>query len=262
MNDVIYDTSTVVIAIVLFALIVAAMEVGRILGKRQADRLDKQTHASAVAAQGAVLGLLALLLGFTFSLALSHFDARTAAVVDEANAIGTAWLRTDLLPEPERTEARDLMKQYVEVRVKASVIPLEHETDREDLVRHAQDIGARIWDVAARGALVGGEVPLSFGEAFNDVLDSLGSRDAAVRHHISQTVMLALFVTFLAMGFVLGYCNGAGRARLTPPIFVSVAMTVLTVFLILDLDRPRRGLITVDQTPLFNVAEQIGVPRP
>ncbi len=98
-----------------------------------------------MAAQGAVLGLLALLLGFTFSLALSHFDARTAAVVDEANAIGTAWLRTDLLPEPERTEARDLMKQYVAVRVKASVIPLEHETDREDLVRQAQDIGARIW---------------------------------------------------------------------------------------------------------------------
>jgi hypothetical protein len=261
-QDILYDTSIPVIAIGLLALIVAAMELGRYIGRRHADHVDEVSHAGAVAAQGAVLGLLALLLGFTFSLALGHYDARTTAVVDEANAIGTAWLRTDLLPEPARSEARDLMQQYVAARVKASVVSLENSDVRDALVQEADDIGTRIWALAAQAAVTGGEVPLSFGEAFNDVLDGLGRRDAAVRHHISPIVLLALFGTFLAMGFVLGYCAGAVRARMTPPVYVSVGMTVMTVFLILDLDRPRRGLIEVDQTPLFEVAEMMAVQRP
>ena len=95
-----YDIATLWIVLGLMAGMFGAMYLGRRIGKRRPSRDEAET-GQITATQASLLGILGLLLGFTFSVALSRHDARSAAVVAEANAIGTAWLRSDLLPNPD-----------------------------------------------------------------------------------------------------------------------------------------------------------------
>jgi hypothetical protein len=128
----------------------AALELGYRLGRPQAlttsDAL--RTHINSV--QASLLGLLALIIGFTFAVALQHYDARSVAVVTEANAIGTAWLRTALVAEPERGELRTLLRRYVDTRVDEG-----HETLSQGAARNASlgagsELQDALWQTVAR----------------------------------------------------------------------------------------------------------------
>jgi len=112
--------SFLTIILVGLAVILLASEIGRWLGARTEDR--DSSNVSTL--EGAVFGLLALMLGFTFAMALSRFEARRDAVLNEANAIGTTALRARLLPEPERKEVLQLLKQYVKIRLEITQRPV------------------------------------------------------------------------------------------------------------------------------------------
>ena len=92
-------------------------EPGFRLGRRKRPAVDEDARSQIITIQGAMLGLLALLLGFTFSMAMSRFEVRKQQILDESNAIGTTYLRAQLMPEPQRKEVSDLLRQYVEVRL-------------------------------------------------------------------------------------------------------------------------------------------------
>ena len=92
-------------------------EVGFRLGRWKRPKVDEDARSQIITIQGAMLGLLALLLGFTFSMAMSRFEVRKQQVLDESNAIGTTYLRAQLMPEPPRKEVSDLLRRYVEVRL-------------------------------------------------------------------------------------------------------------------------------------------------
>jgi hypothetical protein len=129
MKEFMYDIDVGVIAGILFVSTVAALEVGYRVGIRIKERTDEPSRAHIHLTETATLSLLALLLAFTFSLSLQRYDSRSDQVVDEANAIGTAYLRIDLLPPSLRDEVRGLMREYVNQRVKSSTIATSRESE-------------------------------------------------------------------------------------------------------------------------------------
>jgi hypothetical protein len=238
----------------------AALELGYRLGRPQAlttsDAL--RTHINSV--QASLLGLLALIIGFTFAVALQHYDARSVAVVTEANAIGTAWLRTALVAEPERGELRTLLRRYVDTRVDEG-----HETLSQGAARNASlgagsELQDALWQTVAR-VVAKDQSPVTAGlfvAALNDSIDAFGDRNAHLSRHVPEVVLWILFATFGVTAGVLGYSAGIAAHR--PPLasMLLVALIVLVTYLIIDLDRPRRGLIQVSQAPMLELRAGMG----
>jgi len=225
-------------------LVLVAVEGGFRLGRyKSVHAPDKEAPLAAMVA--ASLGLVGLLLAFTFGLATSRFDARRQAFLEEVNAIGTAYLRAQFLPEPDRTNVRDLLHQYVDVRV---------EGVRSGAIRAAiqqsEALHGQMW---AHAVAAFGKNPRSvaiglFVQSLNEVLDHHTERVVAgLRSRIPTVIWIVLYGT-TALGMVLfGYHLGLNdrRRSIVVPAFALVFAVVL--LLIADLDRPREGLITVNQ---------------
>jgi putative Mn2+ efflux pump MntP len=137
MKEVMYDQNSLVIAGILFVSMALAIEVGYRIGRRAQTFVSDSSKAHVNAIQASLLGVLALLLGFTFSLSLQRFDSRSVEVVEESNAIGTAYLRAQLLPPSIRSEVQKLLQSYLNLRVQAGAITLSNEAEREVLLTKA-----------------------------------------------------------------------------------------------------------------------------
>lgn len=252
-QDVMYDVPSLWIVVTLLGGMFLAMYGGRRVGKTRPPRGESET-GQITATQASLLGILGLLLGFTFSVALGRHDARSAAVVAEANAIGTAWLRTDYLEDAGPVKAA--MLDYARLRVAASTIPVTEEAARADLIAAAEAAFAELWAVAAETTR---DRPtpatVAFSNALNDVIDELSARDAAIDRHVPEIVLIMLYATFLLSGALLGYGSGVGRTRIAATALVMPVLIVALVYVIIDLDRPRRGLILVDQSPIIAVLD-------
>ncbi|MGI1663926.1 hypothetical protein ACRDNQ_16930 [Palleronia sp. KMU-117] len=253
-----YDLPSGLIAAVLMISMIAAMYGGLSVGRVARKKRDEEAKSQTLTVQGSLLGILGLLLGFTFSVSLSRYDMRSQAVVDEANAIGTAWLRTDLLADEPRAEARALLHRYAIVRSEAGRVPASEEDRRLILVNAAEEIFEKLWVLAAQEARSErGPVALAFVTSLNDMSDALLSRNAAIERHVPEVVLFTLYGTFIVVGAVLGLGSAQGGLRPGPPVYAMIALIVVLVFLIIDLDRPRRGLIEVDQSPLLTLAAEM-----
>ena len=264
MNELMYDQSSVLIASVLFASMVIAVELGYRIGRSAQASATESSRAQINAVQASLLGVLALLLGFTFSLSLQRFDSRSEAVVDEANAIGTAYLRTHLLTPAVRSQAQELLRHYVELRVQASGVALSSESERDALLANTGDVLAALWR-NARQAVIEDPSPVTSGlyvQSLNELIDSLGRRDAALSRHVPEVVLFLLFGTFLMAGSVVGYASGVGGHRAAFVTYIMIALIVLLVFIIIDLDRPRRGLIEVSQKSLIELRRSVLAEQP
>ncbi|WP_376873253.1 hypothetical protein [Albirhodobacter sp. R86504] len=184
-------------------------------------------------------------------------------MVNEANAIGTAWLRSDLIGDERRDAAKALLQRYVAIRAEASTISAAETQARGALIEEANDVFAELWQVAvAEARAASNPVTMSFAASLNDMTDALASRDAAINRHVPELVLILLFGTFILLGGVVGYSSGISRIRPGVPVYAMMLLIVVLVFLIIDLDRPRRGLIEVDQTNLSSLNESIAQWRP
>jgi hypothetical protein len=260
MGELLYDVDSPLIAAVLLVAMLAAVEGGHRLGRRLDPARGAAQKEHIVGIQGATLGILALLLGFTFSLALQRFDGRSEAVVAEANAIGTAALRAQLLPTAPREETQALLRRYVDLRVAAGHLSMADHAAREALLAQAVRLQADLWDQAKRAldrdpAAHAGAL---FAASVNELIDSFGRRDAALRRHVPEVVLLLLFATFLMAGATVGYAAGVAGHRPSAASHLLVVLIVVLVFIVLDLDRPRRGLIQVSQKSLVDL--RAGLP--
>jgi len=242
--------------IVAFLLIVAlaVMEIGFRLGhpSRHAHDDDSKGHVNATAAT--TLGIVGLLMAFTFSLALQRFDSRSDAVVDEANAIATAYLRAQLLPVPLRADVMKQLRAYLDLRVKADAVsPVDPEW--RGLLDQAARVQSSLW-VGARRAAELEPNPVTSGlfiQSLNELIDSFGRREAALNRRVPDLVLYLLFATFVLSGLIVGFAAGVGGRR---PSWVTIGMVVLmgaVIYVVLDLDRPRRGLIKVNETNLLEL---------
>ena len=189
--------------------------------------------------------VLALLLGFTFSMALDRYDERRQLVVQEANDIGTAWLRAGLMPAPQGPALQAALADYARVRVTS---PLPSETAK---LARAAALRNRVWALTATAqATLDGPRAVSLVSAVNAVLDTGTQREKAVAARVPGEVML-LLVSFAAVAcFLLGYVLDAHGHRHRFASGILFLIMALTIMLILDLDRPVDGAIVVDQSAM------------
>ncbi|KIN63695.1 hypothetical protein Z946_2568 [Sulfitobacter noctilucicola] len=257
-----YDIPSPLISLCLLGLMMLAMWLGYRIGFRRQHSETEQTRAQTIAVQGSLLGLLALLLGFTFSISLSRHDARSTSVVAEANAIGTAWLRLDFLEGASKTQAKVALLKYTRLRVEAGKLSADQHRERALYTTNAEAAFADVWSLAATNARdPGGPVAVSLTNALNDMIDALASRNAALDRHVPEIVLIMLFVTFILSGAMLGFSAGGNGSKPATPVYLMLTLIVVLVFLIVDLDRPRRGIIEVDQSPMQNLLTSFQAPQ-
>lgn len=239
----------VLIGLVFLVLLLAAVEAGY-RGCRWIGPRGKTAAGGQEFLLSAVLGLLALLLGFTFSLSLNRYEARRDLVVREANAIGTTWLRSQLLLEPDRTRIGGLLRRYADARIAwseadgpAGSLTATHALQDALWTATGQMVRSEPSRVLSRGVM----------EAMNESFDMQGARAAARGARVPAEV-LAILVLYAALSMVmLGYIlaiNGHPHRVATGLLLV---LLTLALVVILDLDRPRSGAIEVSQQPLLDL---------
>lgn len=193
--------------------------------------------------EGSLLGLLALMLSFTFSMSSGRHDKRIDIIIQEANNIGTAVLRADLYPDSLRIPLRQELKKYLEARINFYEVgsDLKKVSVAND---SAVAIQNRIWAIAAKAGQDKEHLhrTAQMIPALNDMIDIVTTRNAALIAKVPDLIIYLLFLLSLTSSFILGYSGGAKNDWL-----VSISFTImisLAVFMILDLDRPRTGIIT------------------
>ena len=258
-----YSVDEWLIALVMLALLLLATEGGFRAGRKVRSGLDEGAKAQVGTIAGAVLGLLALLLGFTFSMALSRFDLRKQLVLEESNAIGTAHLRSRLLPEPVRTETAGLLRSYVDARLDFFRAGIDKERLREAHDKTEQ-LQTQLWSqVAAAVAKDDRETTTGyFITSLNEVIDLHGARRAAMENHVPEGVLLLLFAIALVAAVALGYGCGLGGCRHFLSTTMTFVLIVMVVTVIIDLDRPRRGLILVSQESMIRLRDDLSHAAP
>jgi hypothetical protein len=233
------------------AAVLSSIEAGFRFGRYRRHRYDDEKEGPVGAIVAATLGLLAFVLAFTFGLAASRFDARRTVVVNEANAIGTTWLRAGLLPDKRAERIRPLLREYV-----ASRLAAPSTGDLQPAVQRADELHRALW---AEAESVGQQYPDSivvglFIEALNETIDIHATRLLAVTQgRIPAPLWAALvMVTVLTMCGV-GYFCGLSRSRRSPEVLVLALCFSAILVLVADLDRPREGLIQVSQQAMFDL---------
>lgn len=239
-------------------VVLLAIEIGWRLGNRQHLADPEQKGSSLGAAVGATLGLLAFLLAFTFGMAANRYDSRKLLVLDEANAIGTVYLRADFLPEPQRSDFRETLRIYTTLRVRGVTQIMTPEIRAETATLHR-----RLWDTGISAIdQVEPALMASFVQSLNELIDLDESRVTAGRNRIPDTIWFVLYsVTILSMA-AMGYQFGLNGERNWAVILLLTLGFTAVLVLIADLDRPQAGIITVSQQSLLDVIDAIGTPTP
>ena len=196
--------------------------------------------------EGSMLGAMALLLGFTFSIAISKFETRRQITVEEANDIGTALLRCDMYPDSVRNPLRADFKEYIETRIAYYAVGDDEEKIKQELVK-AGGISDRIWKRVALQAQNRENIAITaqMVPAVNAMIDIVTTRDTSRISRVPRLVLFVLLALVLISSFVLGSdYNGKKRNKIL--IFCYALAMTLTLDLITELDRPREGLINLN----------------
>jgi hypothetical protein len=241
------------IFVISLVLILTASEIGRELGARHGG-----TNENISTLEAAILGLLALMIGFTFSMALSLFESRRDAVLNEANAIGTTALRARLLPASHNTEALKVLREYVQIRLDiTSRVPTSAELDAA--IARSNALQEALWQQAKAVAAVDqGMVPTGlFIQTLNEMIDNQEKRLTALRNRVPNIVLLGLYGVAVVASAFAGYASGLQSRRSRLPVYLMGLLVCAVILLIQDLDRPAAGFITVSQQPMIDTANAI-----
>ena len=257
----IFGNELVVSVLVIF-LMLAFAEIGFRLGLRLHVANDVARKGQIGGIQAAVLGLLGLLLGFTFAMAVERYDTRRGLVVHEANAIGTTYLRGSLLPEAHEASVKDLLRRYVDVRLRYWPL-VDDPAKLAEGERLISDMQAELWkhaDEAAKEAP--NDITATFIEALNETFDNDAKRIAAMRAGIPGGVWLLLVIIAAFGCATTSYAAGAEGARSKlGSVFLPLLITVVIV-LIFDISHSRAGLIRIGQQSLVDLQQSIQAKQP
>lgn len=234
---------------------IAALEAGYRYGRWRHTWAPDEKESPVGAMVASILGLLAIMLAFTFNLAASRFDARRQGVLEEANAIGTTALRAQVLPEPQRSEIQELLREYVDVRVQSVDF-----THINSMLARSEELHAELW---SRAASVGRENPQSitiglFLQSLNEVIDLHAKRVfMGLRSRLPISVWIALFALIVVAMFSVGYQAGLAVTRRSPVELLLALSFAVVLFLIVDLDRAHEGFLRVDQHALTDLQQSL-----
>jgi hypothetical protein len=253
------DSLPVAGVFIAFAIVtMLCYEGGFRLGRWWQERTPGEQEGPTGMLVGSILALLAFLLAVTMGMASDRFDARRGIVLDEANAIGTTYLRAGYLPEPASSQIRELLRQYAPLRVVV--------TDNVDVaadIQRSQEILNQAWAIAEGVAKTTdqGDLVSLFLDSLNETIDLHETRiTAGIYARVPETVVLLLVVgSALSLGMV-GYSAGLTQRRSLLSAVVLVIALGAVITIVVDLDRPREGFIQVSQQPLLDLQQQIGPP--
>ncbi|MBI5549171.1 MAG: DUF4239 domain-containing protein [Deltaproteobacteria bacterium] len=236
-----------VAAVLLFFGMLAAMEVGYRLGRRHAGLQGSDARAGLAASEAAVFGLLGLLLAFTFGGAASRREDRRRLIADEANAIGTAWLRLDLLAPPGREVLRADFRRYLDTRLAAYAAVPDLRRARTEL-DSASRLQGVIWTRALAACRAEEQAPpcLLLLPALNAMIDVTGLREMVLMSHPPEVVFWMLFLLALLSALLAGFGMPSAKGRSLLHMVVFAAMTSVVIYVVIDLEYPRLGLIRID----------------
>jgi hypothetical protein len=257
------DYLPVILSVMMFVGVLICLEVGRAVGRRQLGHHSGEGSAGFSAVDGALFALLGLVLAFTFSGAGSRFEARRDLIRQEANAISTAYLRLDLLPEGRQPELRGAFRQYLAAR-------LAYYKDFGDPVvsaRRAARVAAlqqEIWSKSVKAAseVQGPQATTVLLPALNDMIDITTTRKVATLNHPPVVIYYMLGVLALAASVLAGFGMASARERSLLHTFGFAIALTFAFYITLELEYPRQGLIRIDKADqiLADVGASMG-PR-
>ena len=248
--------------IILFFIVVAifcvVLELAFRLGRHHRAHSNDSTRSHLTVLQTALLGLLALLLGFNFAMASSRFEARKTLIQDEVTVIGSTYLRAKLLPSDLRGKVTALLKDYVSARIEF----MRAGTDEKRLKAASESsrtIEDQLWNLAA-AAEAQGEATAAMNlviQSLTDVYNVNEKRRAEQDDHVPATVInLLLVVAIGALGFI-AYSYGLGHRRRHGSTAVFAILIAMVFTITLDLDQPRSGFIRVGEESMLRLQEDL-----
>tara|TARA_R110002074_G_scaffold335651_2_gene506137 strand:+ start:351 stop:923 length:573 start_codon:yes stop_codon:yes gene_type:complete len=174
------------------------------------------------------------------------------AIIEEANAIGTAVLRSQLLPEPYRQQIEDLLQDYIELRIDIGKVDLTKLQERKKYHDMTAKLQNELWRLAVLSTDIDARPVTSgvFIKSLNDLIDSQNKRTALLQLNVPEAILIILFIAFISSGGIMGYSAGLNGNRVITPITLVSLLITLIVYMIIDLDRPKRGIIQINQNVL------------
>jgi hypothetical protein len=249
----------VYVVTVILALLFA--EVGFRLGL-WLQRRDPDSGKTAISGTvvGGMLGLMAFLLAFCIGIVINQHNGRKAMVVTEANAVGTAYLRVGFLDESDRDLSRDLLREYVEIRLAAAA----DESVFESTLTRSEEIHGELWSIVEDNVHQGqdSDIMALLVESINEVIDVHSLRLAAVDLRLPELLWIVLYTATLLSFLLVGVANSADGKRDPLAILLFALALVAVLMIVVDLDRPQQGILTVSQTALSDLLRQMGAPLP
>lgn len=254
-----FRLSTWELWLIIAGVVLGFVAVGYVAGsvlRRQAETLREPVGI----VQGAFFALVGLILAFGLSLAIGRYDSRRAAVVDDANTIGTAYLRAQTLAEPARGRSLGLLRQYTDASIALSeAVPTTDGFARA--VAREDDLQRRLWSLAG-DALRGAprdSAPRLYVESLNGMIDQQTVRVSALNNRIPSAVLaLEVFGAAFAFGLLALYAAMHGRGATT--VVLAGGLVTVLLLVIFDLDRPTRGVIRVPDAPLVALRASMTLP--
>src|SRR5688572_24887862 len=231
----------------LFAGMVLLIEIGRRIATRRLAEDPEGARQGLAIVEGAVFSLLGLLIAFTFSGAATRFDGRRHLIVEEANHIGTAWLRIDILPASAQPALRELFRQYLDSRLETYRKLPDLTAAKAELARSLK-LQGDIWSNAITACRDSGSQPahMLLLPALNPMFDIVTTRTELAQIHPPVIIFMMIAALALAAALLAGYGMAGGKTRSWIHIVVFAAVMALAVYVIVDIEYPRLGWIRVD----------------
>lgn len=228
-------------------------EAGRRFGRSSTQEF-RGSEQSLPVFVSALLALVAFMLGFTFNMTAARFEDRRSVLIEDVNAIGTAYLRSNLIAEPEKTNIQQLLRQYVETR-----LPSKEDITLEQRAQRINEIQDAIWRQAT-AVVQKDRSPITalFIDSLNNMIDTASKRLTIVaRHTIPGPVWIAMILLTVMGVTVLGYLNGLFDKHRSPFALVVALTFSVVIYLIADLDRPGKGIIVPNDEGMIELQRSI-----
>jgi hypothetical protein len=257
-GNIFYRLNPLLICLVLTGVLIMTVEIGfwaKGRAKAGTGSIEKTDIALIL---GAVMTLLALLLGFTYSMSVGRFETRRQLVVDEANAIGTTYLRAKTLPEPRSSEIQKLLRQYTALRVEIGGMGDDAPEKIRGIDKRSKELNGLLWSHAA---ILARESPnpvnAVFLQTLNEMIDLHSIRLAEFRNRVPFSIYLVLFGISAITLWLVGYYFGSSRQRLRIMTTMLALLVASVMWLIMDLDQPLRGRIRTSQQSLLDLHQDL-----
>jgi hypothetical protein len=254
-----FALSSVVLLLVVVAVIVGAAGCGLLVGRSLRESRESVSESFGVL-QAALLGFMALILAFGLSLAVGRYESRRQAVVEDANAIGTTYLRAQTLPEPMRTRSLTLLRQYTDVELRLShVVP--GSAAAKETVAEGSALQRPLWSLAAQAVEKQpvATAPRLYEDSLNAMIDEQTVRVAALSNRVpTEVLLLEIIGAGIALGLLGLHVGVLGRGMVA--VLLAAALVSLLLYVSFDLDRPTRGLIRVPDTALVQLQASMKLP--